>query len=197
MNGVLQIEADVVNEKNAALEEVVEVLAAEVEALVAKSEATLLEIHTNIPRGDKTSRAENELIERRQELADIRIRLLHAMGTLRKAEDAAAAAVALEPLRLVNEADLDVDGAFGAFRVMCQNLVSASLVPLVGHYIGRGIHAWALWDNGIGSGIFRLILGIDSTGRSKSSLKMANDASSMTSVPSEVQLWVHDWDPVW
>lgn len=107
---------------------------------------------------------------------------MHARRVLREA--AAAAAAPELPLAEM-------------LRHLGSNLASALVVPIVGQFIGSGLHAWALWQNGIGSGIIRAVLGIDSTGRLRSSWIMTNDERSATTIPFEAQLWMQTWDPVW
>lgn len=197
LNQILQIEVDEMNEENAALEEEVEVLMAEVQALVAKSNATVLAINAMVLRRNEAGRAENELRERQRELADIQGRLVHTMRILREAADAAAAAAG--PPRAENELDLDIATRL---RLLGQRLASALIVPFMGHFIGRGLHAWALRPSGMGSGLLRTALGIDPTGRLRSSWTMTNSDQVQSiftapSLPSGIQLWMQTWDPVW
>lgn len=199
LNEILQIEADEANEENAALEEEVEALMAEVQTLVAKSEATVSAINAMVLRRTEARLAENELRERQRELADIQVRLSHQMRVLREAADAAAAAVAAEPPRAENARDLDVATRL---RHLGQRLASALLVPFVGHFLGRGLHTWALRPSGMVSGLLRAALGIDLTGRLRSSWTMTNNVHAQRiftapSLPSGIQLWMQTWDPVW
>lgn len=167
-------------EESSGLKEEIAALMAKTDFVMVCSAPSVSAINTTSLRRGQAARI--ELLERRRELAELQGRILHARRVLR---EAAVAVAAREPPR----AEL--------LRFLGPNLVSALLVLFVGQFIGRGLHAWALWPNGIGSGIIRVVLGIDRAGRLRSSWTIKKDEQSWTTIPLEVQLWMQTWDPVW